>query len=294
MMEAKNDIIIAKSAGFCFGVKRAVNIVKEEIKNKKDGRKIYTYGPIIHNKDVIEEFEKQGVEIIENPEDIAKIKGNVLIIRAHGVPESIYSAAKENDVEIVDATCPFVEKIHDHVRKENEKGRIPVIIGDANHPEVIGIKGWAGNNFRVVENEQDANELNFEQSEKISIVVQTTFDMNLFKDLVEIIRKKGYDTNIINTICSATENRQKEAASISKSVDVMLVVGDRSSANTKRLYEICKSGCNDTYFIQKLDDLDNINLQTGISVGITAGASTPDNIIQEVFLKCQKKKVLTN
>ncbi len=293
-MEEKNEIILAESAGFCFGVKRAVNIVKDEIKNNGASKKIYTYGPIIHNKDVIEEFKRQGVEIIEKPEDIEKIKGSVLIIRAHGVAESIYKKAKENGVEIVDATCPFVEKIHKCVKQESEKGRTCVIIGDKEHPEVLGIKGWAGNNFRVVENEKEAKELNFEQSEKISIVVQTTFDVNLFKDLVEIIRKKGYDTNIINTICNATENRQKEAASISESAEIMLVVGDKSSANTKRLYEICKSGCKDTYFIQKLDDLDCINLQTGISVGITAGASTPDNIIQEVFLKCQKKKVLTN
>ena len=293
-MEKENTVILAKSAGYCFGVKRAVNIVKQEIAKSDGKRKIYTYGPIIHNKNVTDEFAAQGVEIIEKPEDIAKISGSVLVIRAHGVPESIYKTASENGVEIVDATCPFVEKIHEHVLKASEEGRTPVIIGDADPPEVIGIKGWAGKKYRVIDCTEKANELNLEQCEKITVVVQTTFDLKLFKDLVEIIRKKGYDMNVIDTICNATENRQKEAALISESVDVMLVVGDRSSANTKRLYEICKSRCTDTYFIQKLDDLKNINLQTGISVGITAGASTPDNIIQEVFLKCQKKKVLTN
>lgn len=295
--DGKNNdcgIILAEKAGFCFGVKRAVNMLREEIKNNEGKKKIYTFGPIIHNKDVINEFASQGVEMIEDPEEIEKIKGQVLVIRAHGVSEEIYKTAEKNDVKVVDATCPYVEKIHRIVHEESRKGRTIVIAGDENHPEILGIKGWIDGKYEVIKDKKEANELNFEQSDEITLVFQTTFDINLFKDLVEIIRRKGYDTNVIDTICNATENRQREAALISESVDVMLVVGDISSANTKRLYGICRSNCKDTYFIQQPDDLDAINLQAGISVGITAGASTPDNIIQEVFLKCQKKRALTS
>jgi len=290
------EVKLAKTAGFCFGVKRAVDIVDKEIE-KENTKKIYTYGSIINNTSVVKDYENKGVFAIKNLDEIKEIKGSILIIRAHGVAEEVYETARKNGVEIVDATCPFVEKIHKIVREASEQGRKVIVVGDKDHPEVLGIIGWIKGDFEVINSIDEAMALKMaENSEKpkVTVVFQTTFNTNLYKDIVEILNKKGYDISVINTICNATANRQSEAAEISKVVDTMLVIGDKLSANSNRLYSICKECCKDTYFIQSLKDLENVNLQTGISVGITAGASTPDNIIQEVFLTCQKKKVSNN
>lgn len=287
------NVVLAKSAGFCFGVKRAVDTVYEQIKEHGSERRIYTYGPIIHNMEVVNDLKKKGVYPIESPEELARISGQVLIIRSHGVKKEIYDIAKKNNIQLVDATCPFVKKIHEIVHEAGSEGRTVVIVGNEEHPEVQGIIGWADNKAIVIRNEEEAQNLKFEKDEPVTVVSQTTFSVKKFNDIVEIIKKKGYSVSIINTICNATSTRQKEAESVSKQVDVMLVVGDRLSSNTQKLFEICKTYCTDTYYIQTIEDLDEQNLQSGISVGITAGASTPNNIIQEVFLTCQKKKIST-
>jgi len=287
------NVMLAKTAGFCFGVKRAVDTVYQQIEKNDGKRKIYTYGPIIHNMEVVNELKEKGVFPVAGENEIPGIRGQVLIIRSHGVSRTVYDIAGENDIEIVDATCPFVKKIHEIVYRDSMDGSQIVIIGDSAHPEVRGIIGWAVNGAEAVNDEEQAAGLELDPDKKVTIVSQTTFNSNKFNNIVEIIRKKGYDIRVKNTICNATRERQTEAASISAHSDVMLVVGDRHSSNTQKLFSICRSYCEDTYYIQTIEDLDEQILQSGISVGITAGASTPNNIIQEVFLTCQKKKIST-
>lgn len=279
-------VIVAKTAGFCFGVERAVEQVYEQIE-KNDGIPIYTYGPIIHNEEVVKDLEEKGVRVIETEEELKVLKDGVVIIRSHGVGKHIYDLLTERGIRIVDATCPFVKKIHRIVKEENEKGRRVIIIGNERHPEVEGIKGWGNENTIVVENEEQIEKLSFETKEKLSIVSQTTFNYKKFQDLVEKFLKKGYDSSVLNTICNATQERQAEAMQIASQVDVMLVIGGRHSSNTQKLYEICRKECNHTYYIQTLGDLNPESIRSVRSVGITAGASTPNHIIEEARAKCQ-------
>ena len=189
---------------------------------------------------------------------------------------------KKQELECIDATCPFVKKIHRIVEKESAEGSQIVIIGNDSHPEVEGIKGWCQNGAIVVESEGQARDLKIPAGSKVCVVSQTTFNYNKFQELVEIISKKGYDINVVNTICNATEERQTEAARIADEVDAMIVIGGTHSSNTRKLYEICNEKCENTFFIQTLDDL-NLDLPDSVRlVGITAGASTPNNIIEEV------------
>ena len=278
------EVILAESAGFCFGVKRAMDKVEEKIRGSEGFRKIYTYGPIIHNSEVVEDLKSKGVSVINTPDEIRSIAGQTMIIRSHGVSKDIYELAGDNDIDLVDATCPFVKKIHDIVKEKSREGYHIVIIGDAAHPEVQGIVGWCPGSCTVVNTEEEAENLDINTASKLAIVAQTTFNAQKFKHFVEIISEKGYDTNVINTICNATAIRQCEAADISMKADIMLVIGDSRSSNTRKLYEICKSNCKDTYHIQTVRDLSSADLQSGKCVGITAGASTPNHLIQEVLL----------
>lgn len=276
------EVKTAKTAGFCFGVKRAVDTVYKQVEKYKDIQ-IYTYGPIIHNEEVIKDMEKRGVKVIQSEEELDGIEKGVVIIRSHGVAKRIYDKLEEKGMVFVDATCPFVKKIHEIVRKESLAGKKIIIIGNATHPEVEGIKGWAAAGACVLNTEEEAADFEAEPEDKICIVAQTTFNYNKFKELVEIISEKGYNIIIRNTICNATEERQTEAREIAKRVDAMIVVGGSSSSNTRKLYEICKNECKDTYYIQTLNDLDMTSLGKADCIGITAGASTPNNIIQEVY-----------
>ena len=191
-------------------------------------------------------------------------------------------------LNLVDATCPFVKKIHKIVERESRKGAGIVIIGDAMHPEVEGIRGWCQGDVTVLQTEEEARNFTADSTKKLCLVSQTTFNYNKFKDLVEIISKKGYDIIVLNTICNATEERQTEARRIARESDGMIVIGGRHSSNTRKLFEICKNECENTYYIQTLDDLDVRQLHSMSCVGITAGASTPNNLIEEVLKECQK------
>ena len=276
------EVIVAKSAGFCFGVERAVSSVYSEIDHNK--KPIYTYGPIIHNEQVVSDLENKGVKVINNEKELETLEKGTVIIRSHGVSKKIYDIIEKQGLRIVDATCPFVKKIHNIVREESEKGKRIVIIGNDNHPEVEGIKGWVFGDAIVINCEEDIEKLDDLNSSSFCIVSQTTFNYNKFKYLVEIIDKKGYDINVVNTICNATHVRQVEAKEIASTVDAMIVIGGKSSSNTQKLYDICKSECNNTYYIQTVEDLDLCNVESLKSIGITAGASTPKNIIEEVVL----------
>jgi len=275
------EVICAKTAGFCFGVKRAVDTVFKQIEEHK-GDKIYTYGPIIHNGEVIKELEERGVIIIHSKEELEEVNEGVVIIRSHGVGKSIYDLLEEKNVKVVDATCPDVKKIHRIVQEESENGNAIIIVGNSNHPEVQGIEGWITSESLVVEEAKDIEKMCSLTHQKCIIVVQTTFNLEKFKDLVEIIKKKGYDISVLNTICDATSKRQEEARKIAGQADAMIVIGDKNSSNTQKLYEICQNACKATYYIQTLEDLEFDQLESVKTVGITAGASTPNTIIEEV------------
>ena len=275
------NVKVAKCAGFCFGVKRAVDTVYSQIK-EQSGR-IYTYGPIIHNEEVVKDLEAKGVTVIDSLEVLSNMEPGTVIIRSHGVERSIYDAIRTAGFTIVDATCPFVLKIHRYVEEYCDKGYHVIIIGNDTHPEVEGIKGWGNEaQITVVNSREEAEAFANPGNQKICIVSQTTFNYNKFQDLVEIIKKKGYDIIVLNTICSATEERQTQSRALAKEVDAMIVIGGRTSSNTQKLFEICKDECENTYYIQTIHDLDLDKLQSIDNVGITAGASTPNNIIEEV------------
>ena len=274
-------VIKAKTAGFCFGVKRAVDTVYEQVR-QESGEQIYTYGPIIHNGEVVRDLEEKGVIVLHSREELEALENGTVIIRSHGVTKEIYDLLKEKKLKIIDATCPFVKKIHNIVQEHSAQGDRIVIIGNPGHPEVQGISSRAGKNAAVIQSTEEAEKFSPGENEKICIVSQTTFNYNKFKDLVEIISEKSYDVSVLNTICNATKERQTEAQSIAESVDAMIVIGDKHSSNTQKLFEICRGACNNTYYIQTLDDLDLNQLGSVETVGITAGASTPNNIIEEV------------
>ena len=276
---------VAETAGFCFGVKRAVDKVYELIASGVSP--IYTLGPIIHNEEVVSDLEKKGVAVVSE-EELSMLSGGNVVIRSHGVGKVVYDKLERLGLSYVDVTCPFVLKIHRIVERESRAGSHIIIIGDKEHPEVKGICGWCLGGYTVIKNVQEAEDFVPPAGKKLCVVSQTTFNYNKFQELVEILRKKRYDNNvlnilnILNTICNATEERQKEAGSIAGEVDTMLVIGGRHSSNTQKLFEICKKECGNTYYIQTPVDLDSEMFQRSSYVGITAGASTPKKIIEEV------------
>ena len=282
------EVKLAECAGFCFGVKRAVDTVYEQVKT---GKTIYTYGPIVHNEEVVRELEEMGVKVLEGKEELLNLdctaagtdrQGCTVIIRAHGVPREIYDIIAQKGIECVDATCPFVKRIHRIVNKAGTEGKHVVIVGNPGHPEVEGIKGWCNGPVTILETVEEAEKVSFSEGEDICIVSQTTFNYNKFQDIVEIFQKKGYNDSVVNTICNATEERQQSAKALASEADVMIVIGGRNSSNTRKLYEICSRECANTYFIQTLDDL-HLELPKSVRlVGITAGASTPNKLIEEV------------
>ena len=271
------EIITAKSAGFCFGVNRAIEACYNEI--EKGGR-IVTYGPLIHNKNVNKDLENKGVKSVDT---LDGCEGATVIIRSHGVGKAVYDELERRNIHYVDGTCPFVKKIHNIVRKKRDEGDEVIIIGDGKHPEVIGINGWCDNSAITVDNVDDAQKLILDDEKKYAVVVQTTFRENKFYDILKILKEKSEKITEENTICSATEERQTEAVKISQNVDKMLVIGDKGSSNTQKLYEICRKNCRNTYYIETIEDLVLNNCKFNDKIGITAGASTPPAIIKEVI-----------
>lgn len=264
-------ITVAKTAGFCYGVKRAVDNVYKAV---LEGKKIATLGPIIHNRQVVEDLSLKGVFAYDSPADIPK--DCTIVIRAHGVGKNVYDEI--GDREYIDLTCPFVAKIHRIVLEHYEKGYKIIIVGDENHPEVIGINGWCENSADII---YDKNaKINPELAENnICVVAQTTINKNIFSEIVQNIKKTCKSTLIFDTICSATKDRQKEAEEISKKSDCMIVIGGRQSSNTRKLFEISKRNCPETYHIETYEEVPQ---KTYNKIGITAGASTPGGIIEEV------------
>ena len=273
-------VTIAKTSGFCFGVSRAVALAKQ---NSKEHGTIYTLGPIIHNKNVIRQLETYGVRSVDELRDIPD--GSFVVIRTHGVSKEVYAELKMKGCAYSDATCPFVSKIHDIVKREAADGRMILIIGTRGHPEVVGIEGWCENAL-VIES-PEALEKWFNSTENaaslpISMVVQTTSNRNVWNSCAEFLKKSCTNARIFDTICNATVMRQQEARELASVSDTMIVIGDRSSSNTKHLFEICSELCKSTVLIECADELDTALLKNAERIGITAGASTPAWIIKEV------------
>ncbi len=280
------EIMLDACAGFCFGVRRAVDTVYEQLKT---GKTIYTYGPIVHNEEVVRELTEKGVRVIESRETLEKLpvrRGEgeraAVIVRAHGIPRELYGVFEKKGLECVDATCPFVKRIHRVAYERSGAGDHIIVVGDAGHPEVEGIVGWCQGPADVMGELEQAQKYVPPEGKNLCVVAQTTFNYNKFHNIVEVLEKKDYNINIVNTICSATEERQRSARALAMTADAMIVIGGKHSSNTRKLYEICRGECRNTYFIQTLDDLPLKLPKVVRLVGITAGASTPNNIIEEV------------
>ena len=281
-------VSVAKTAGFCFGVKRAVDKVNQLAGT---GEKVYTLGPIIHNEKVVDELAEKGVSVVNSVEEAAEIKNGYIVVRSHGIDKAkddrLHKIAEETEgkVKIFDATCPFVKKIHKIVSKESQAGKYIIIAGDANHPEVKGIVGWCQGPVYVVGSVEELEKISFSDVKELCMVAQTTFNYKKFEELVAIIEKKGYsrNTSVVNTICNATEERQTEALELAAKSDAMVVIGSSHSSNTRKLYEISAGSCKAVYYAQDLKDLESVDFSSFNSIGITAGASTPHNIIEEVL-----------
>ena len=275
---------VAKTAGFCFGVKRAVDLVYAEC---EESHQVYTYGPIIHNEEVVKDLESKGVRVINTQDELMQLETGTVIIRSHGVPKRIYDILDSKNIKIVDATCPFVRKIHKIVSESSEQNMDIVIIGNAEHPEVEGLKGWCKSKVYIVDSVESVKDLTI-NNDKICVVSQTTFNHRLYDEIIDVIKTMYKDAYIVNTICNATQERQEEAIALAKQSDVMIVIGGKHSSNTQKLFKICENECSNTFYIQKSSDLELEKIGSDAVVGITAGASTPNNIIKEVFDQCQK------
>lgn len=268
-------IIVAQNAGFCFGVARAVDSVNETIGKY---RHIYTYGELIHNKDVIVDLEKKGVRITEDIDSVPQEESTVIIIRSHGVPKAVYQKIENRGFELLDLTCPFVARIHNRVI---EAGDMPVvIIGAEDHPEVTGIKGWAQGPVYVVNTAEDAATI--PSLDEALVVAQTTITHDLWDEIVTVLRERIVNLELFNSICDTTQKRQKEAVELAKKSDIVLVVGGKHSSNTEKLYKLCKNNCQKTYYIDNIAELPLENVTNHDIISIVAGASTPDRLIREV------------
>lgn len=276
------EIKAAQSAGFCFGVDRAVKLVYEEL--AKNSGKVATLGPIIHNKDVVDDLKNKGVRIVDDL--VCLEKGEKAVIRSHGVGRDVYEYLESNGIPYIDATCPFVSRIHKIVREYAEKGYYILIAGDRNHPEVQGIVGHCGEkNCFVFKDDTELRDFfskNYTKLEKkLAIVAQTTYNILVWGECLKVIPEDKENILVFETICSATSKRQSDAAKLSREVDAMVIVGGKNSSNTKKLFNVCSENC-PSYHIENADELYSLNLKNADKIGITAGASTPAYIIKEV------------
>jgi 4-hydroxy-3-methylbut-2-enyl diphosphate reductase len=280
-------LLIAKTAGFCFGVDRAIKKVYDSLEEESP---LYTYGQIIHNNQVVGELDSKGVKVIESLEQLDNIKTGTIIIRSHGTGKKDVQIMKQKGFNVIDATCPYVKRIHNIVEDYSSKGYKIIIVGNPNHPEVIGIKGWSSTESYIIENVDNIEKIKFNSNYKYCLVAQTTYNYIKYKEIVYKLQNYGIHVIINETICSATEERQKEAKEIASIVDKMIVIGGSHSSNTQKLYQICKNKCENTYHIETIEDLKLNVFKPDDIVGLTAGASTPKNIIEEVILNVRSAK----
>ncbi|MBO4235911.1 MAG: bifunctional 4-hydroxy-3-methylbut-2-enyl diphosphate reductase/30S ribosomal protein S1 [Firmicutes bacterium] len=275
----EREVVIAKNSGFCFGVKKALDIAEERIKSKGDGN-LYTCGPLIHNALVTDELESRGCRIIESIDDAKP--GDTVIVRSHGEPESFYREAEGLGVNVVDATCPFVARIHELVNRAYKNGERIIIVGDPEHQEVRATNGWCDNSAIIVDSKEKAEDVPLGE---YFLVCQTTIRRELLDEITESLIAKGISLRVENTICNATTDRQDACAELAAKSDVMVVIGDRHSSNTRKLYEISKRKCENSFFVENIDDLPLKEVEKYSKIGVAAGASTPESVIKEVIAR---------
>jgi 4-hydroxy-3-methylbut-2-enyl diphosphate reductase len=280
MAGATVEIFIADHAGFCFGVERAVGLVEDTSKNHTG---VYTLGPIIHNPQIVSRFAENGVGVCSKPEEMDET--NTVVVRSHGITKETYHKLDERNIKVVDATCPFVKKAQNSAKKLGESGTTVVVYGENDHPEVKSIVSFIDSEYIIVSDVAEAKKLPFKT--RYALVAQTTQNSESFDKIAEILKTKCDEIIVSNTICNATSLRQASAIDLAKKVDIMIVIGGKNSGNTTRLYEICSEICPETYHIETRDELDSNIFDDNRKVGITAGASTPGYLVEEVieFLK---------
>ena len=271
-------ISVVKNAGFCFGVKRAIKLAFQAA--KKNGAKVYTLGPLIHNPQVVEELKREGVQPIKN---LRGIKSGTLIIRSHGIHPKIISKAKKKKLKIIDATCPFVRRAQENARALYKDGYQVVVVGEVHHPEVQGIIGYTDSRALVIN--QHTRNLSFPENQRIGLIAQTTLNLDTFKEIVGRVLEKTREIKIFNTICNATANAQKATLKMAKDMEVMVVVGGKNSANTSRLAKLCKEIDKPTHHIETASELKKTLFKGKKKIGVTAGTSTPIWIIKQVINK---------
>lgn len=272
------QILIAEHSGFCEGVSRAYKIALEE---SQKGRPVYMLGNLVHNTQVVEKFKSLGAITVKDLAEVPQDAKGILIISAHGVAPEIYRQAGQLKLKVVDTTCPWVKKAQKIAKQFADEGRQVVIVGDKGHKEVVGLVGWSGGNAKVIESPRDIEEI----KDKVGILAQTTQAEENFKKIVAEIKKRAKDVKAENTICGATTKRQHAAVELARKVDLILVIGDKMSANTKRLTELCSQTGTETHQIETAADLNPAWLKGKEKVGISAGASTPEWVIEEIITK---------
>ena len=276
------EILIARHSGFCEGVERAYGIA---LKQTQAQRPVFMLGNLVHNTQVVEKFKGLGVLTVKSLSEIPRNSGGILLISAHGVAPEIYQEAKKLGLEIVDTTCPWVKKAQKIAKELNDEGRLVIIVGDKGHPEVSALVGWSGGRGRVIEDIEDIQSLGDIKDINVGVLAQTTQAEEHFGRMVKALREKVKDLKEFDTICGATSKRQAAAVEIAQKVELMLVIGDKMSANTKRLTELCSQTGTEAHQIQTVKELDLNWLKGKNKVGITAGASTPEWVIEEVLSK---------
>ena len=270
------EVILADKAGFCFGVKRAINMASEAAVSRKG--KVYTYGPLIHNPQAVESLRREGLEIIN---DVGELDSGVLILRSHGIHPGLLKGINPSKIEIIDATCPFVKKTQEKAKLLYEEGYRVVVLGQAEHPEVRAIVGYAGDEAVVINPNQSLPELDL--GAKVGVVAQTTLNIENFKQVVGHLLATTKELRIFNTICNATAETQKAALELARRVDLMIVVGGRNSANTTRLAKLCATCGHPSHHIETASELELEWFGGAKRVGVTAGSSTPGWVIEEVL-----------
>jgi len=279
------EIILAKSAGFCMGVKRAVNIALKFVNSEN---KIFTFGPLIHNNQLVDKLKQKGIQVANSIEEILKIKckNKLVIIRAHGMPKDLKAKLKLNNIKLINATCPHVLSTQKKIEEYHKNGYYIIIVGDKKHPEILSLQSYSKNNNIVVSCLKDIENVPYKK--KAIIIAQTTFNEKEYFKYVKILRSKAENCIVFNSICKATHNRQKELLELAKKVDAIIVVGGKHSANTRRLYELARKEKQDVFHIETEAELEFQTLKNYKKIGITAGASTPHFIIENIMEKLRK------
>lgn len=269
------EIILSKFSGYCYGVKKAVSVADESIDKYED---IYSLGSLIHNKRAVEKLKNKGLKVVDDIEE----KNKNIIFRSHGVEKKYYDYANKNNLNVIDTTCIYVKKIHQIVEEKYKDGYEIIIVGSKKHPEVIGINSWCNYKAQFVEEIADTDKLNIDEEKSYSVVFQTTFNIEKYTKIVELLKEKIKNVEIFNTICNATKKRQDFALQLADEVDMMIVIGDTSSSNSKKLYELANEKVK-SIFIEDVAELEEVMFEGVQKLGVTAGASTPDFVIDEVI-----------